>query len=506
MRYIRKNGVIVKNLSRQERLPLTKKAYCEEGKTQKQIAEELMVAEATISKDLSYLRSIGEIDEDAIQKRKNRVKELYQLGKPTKEMAEIIGVSTMTILRILEDLKSNHEISEIPIPILERWKKVKERYYDQEKEVSEIAKELNISITTVKNDLKHMKEHGLVTRVMEEKRKEIENIEKTRIEERRVQVDELYFKQGKRIKEITKKLGVFSEVIRNDIRILREQKNQERRIQVKNLYFNQGKTVEEIAEILEVLSEMVKEDIKCLRAQKIQERRKKVSLLYSREPKKEIAKQLGVSLSTVTKDIRSLKEQGIIVISKKEEQKKKIEKRREKVEKMKYIQRKQNKEIAEKLEISIAVVQNDIGSIKKQRREQPKKYINNYRVRFKNNKIKPHEMENIKELIDQTKDYPDIIFYTRLCVHFNEFVEAIQFIDRQVVVDANFTEEERKSFEELRRQIETIHQKLIQRKIAELGESELQKAEIIEMRKNLEEKEQESRKLEENDEEEQQIS
>ena len=71
MRFIRKDGVIVKNLSKQERLPLVKKAYCEEGKTQKQIAEELMVVEATISKDLSYLREIGEIDQGLIEKRRN---------------------------------------------------------------------------------------------------------------------------------------------------------------------------------------------------------------------------------------------------------------------------------------------------------------------------------------------------------------------------------------------------------------------------------------------------
>ena len=498
MRFIRKDGVIVKNLSKQERLPLVKKAYCEEGKTQKQIAEELMVVEATISKDLSYLREIGEIDQGLIEKRRNKVKELYNLEKSTEEIANIIGVSTMTILRDLKELRENGEISEIPISILRRWEKERTLYYEQGNSLAEIAKELQIEVSTVSADLRKMKEHGLITEEMKGRRTDFE-IKKQGIEERRIQVNELYFNQGKSRKEIAEKFGVSEGTIRNDIQYLKEQKAKKRRIRVKMLYFKQKRTIAEIAEILGISSEMVREDIKYLKEHEIRERRENVRMLYHKEKQKEIAAQLGVSLSTIKSDIKYLKKQKKITIDKVEEQKQKRQKRRGKVEKLMYIQGKEKKEIAEKLGITLNIVKNDIRVIKEQRKEQPQKYIDDYRTRFKSNKIKPHEMESIKELIDLTKKYPDIIFYTRICVHFNEFEEALQFINRQIEIEEEkFTEEERRSLDELKTQIEKIYQRLSQRGIQE-SENLVELGSVIEMRKKLEEREEKSRKLEEND-------
>ncbi len=91
---------------------------CTQGKIVKEIAEELGVSIATIYKDITYLKEIGKLPKMInpktikIEKRREKVVELYNQGKSIKGIAEELGVSTMTIYIDIKHLKEIGKIQE----------------------------------------------------------------------------------------------------------------------------------------------------------------------------------------------------------------------------------------------------------------------------------------------------------------------------------------------------------------------------------------------------------
>ena len=386
---IQKRKRIGENPRIKERRKQVARLY-QEGKSQKEIAEELQVTTNVVYLDLKKLLSDGIIKKgtmktdaekrhENIQKRRKQVARLYQEGKSQREIAEELQVTTNVVYLDLKKLLSDgiiqkrkrKRIGENP-RIKERRKQVA-KLYNKGKRTEEIAKKVQVSVSTVLSDIKQLLNDGII-----EKRNRIEK--NPRIKERRKQVARLY-REGKTQKEIAEELQVSVSTVLSDIKQLlndgiiekrnRTEENsriKERRKQVARLY-NEGKRKKEIAQELQVSIDTVNVDIQELikngivqelkkgNAKKVEERRKEVARLYNEgKSRREIVQELQVSVGTVTMDIQKLIKNGII--QKRTDVKrnaKKKEERRKKVARL-YNEGKSRKEIAEELQISVATV------------------------------------------------------------------------------------------------------------------------------------------------------
>ena len=210
-----------------------------------------------------------------------------------------------------------------------------------------------------------------------------------------------------------------------------------RRVEVKRLV-EEGKSNQEIAEQLEEKKAIVAKDVSYLRkkgeislrrkknkikksrnnvALKIAERRKKVkSLAEIKKKNREIAVELGISISTVTRDISYLRKKGELVIQTQEKNERKksqsnvglrIAKRREKVKKL-VKEEKKNAEIANELGVSKGTIANDIAYLKR-KGELPEKRKNKRKITKKNVSLKVKERrEKVKRLVEEGKGNQEI--------------------------------------------------------------------------------------------------
>lgn len=398
--YLIQNGVIEtkRTIRRKEVIRLYK-----EGKSIKEISEELRVSVPTIRKDIEYLIANGFIKQqdgeekskkEILEDRRERVLVLYGQGKNLREMAQELGVSTTTVYNDVSYLKRNGRIEgkeEKPKmeKINKREEKVNERrekvaiLYNKGESVEQISKRLGEPISTVYDDITYLGENGIIQLRTDDK--------KQKISERRNRIAKLY-KSGKTLKDIANELGVSTSTVNSDIQYLRENgiiqlrtgnkesEATERREKVAKLY-NSGKTLKEIAQEVGISISTVHADVKYLRKEgivekrntldeqieeRITERRGKVAKLYnSGKSLKEIANELGISTSTLHLDLQYLNTKGIIQLKSKQEGQT-INKRRNQVAIL-YNEGKTPKEIAQELGITIAVAKNDINYLKARR-------------------------------------------------------------------------------------------------------------------------------------------
>lgn len=126
--------------------------------------------------------------------------------------------------------------------------------------------------------------------------------------------------------------------------------------------------------------------------------------------------------------------------------------------------------------------------------------------KFKQRILKKEEIPTIKNVVELTEKYQDIIFYIKVCIRFGEFGEAMKFVNSQIHNEA-FTREEQDKLEALKNQIQQTKKKYIARGILRKGEGVEKAAEqsglpeetVKELNRQLLQKEQEKRKKEEND-------
>ncbi len=416
-----------------------------------------------------------------------RTKELYNQGVKIDKIVEILGISSSTVGNNIKFLKDSGEIEN---RVHRRRNRVKEVYNQGKTTVKEISRVLvNISASDIKRDIAFLLKNGQIGEVPKQEMTEQERIDK---EKRNFnQVKELY-EQGKSEEEIAIELRENKSVIAIYVR----------RIKVKELY-GQNRSSKEIAIILKVDEIMISKDLKYLRKigevkrkASIEERDKEIKRMYEDgKSVKEISQilteqNLGIGTSITT--IRNV----IFNIEKYE----KIE--RKQIEELYYVQGKRQDEIVEQLGSYQAKISRELEKIKEKRLKQPRVYMIGYRTKFEKEELKLTEIEGIKELVIVTKDWQDIVFYIRVCIRFHQFTEAMQFINSQMS-RVNLTEEEGRNLEKLKNEIKILEQKFKEIKYAmgkkERMTQELKQVEIIEVK-------QESRKLEENDEKEQQIS
>ncbi len=227
---------------------------------------------------------------------------------------------------------------------------------------------------------------------------------KEEINERRKKVAILYGR--KPTKEIAKKLGVSVYTILNDIKFLRK----------KGIIKNASKTREK-------------------EKKRIAKRREKVVISYGKKSTKEIAEELGVSVSTIVLDISFLRSKGILKNGGKtrEKEKEEIKARREKVASL--YGKKSAKEIAGEVGVSVYTILNDIKFLKQ---EESKKYL-------PERKYKAMMIEKIKD------------FYRK-----GDIENSIKYLD-MLQQEVPFTEEEKERFQKIMEQLEAQRERMRRR-------------------------------------------
>lgn len=389
-------------------------------KTVEEIAKELKIPISTVENDISFLKkkkiiTIG-VKKGKTKIRRTQIISLY--GKlSVEQLAKKLNVSEATIKADIKHLTETNQLDNISSKkeTEERRQIVLELF--GKKYISEIASILGVSTFTVNQDIKWLRENGLINKKEEvtgkrtkEKSEEQEN--------RRKQVAKLY--GNKTASEIALILGTSKSTIQRDIKLLKKQgiilqteksdleETKKRRREICRLY---GKlTKEKIAKRLGISISTVNRDIDYLIRKgiieenvkvspKIEKRRQQVMKLFGKMNKNNIAKMLGVSVGTISNDIKFLREQGMIQgktpILLSSERQESLDKRRKKV--LELYGKKSIKEIADLLGVSETLVYRDIKFLLDEGKRL-KKPVEEASINSNNNKENLEEKEYIAKI------------------------------------------------------------------------------------------------------------
>ena len=198
------------------------KILVDEGKSNQEIAEELKVNEWKVAYDISILRKEGKISEKIRKKDKNadrrreQVKKLVEEGKSNKEIAEQLGVKIGMVATDVSYLKAEGKISKkrrtTNIIRREQVKKLVEEGNGNR----QIAEELGIKESIVTNDIAFLRKEGQLTK---------KRVRKTDpdVARRREKIKELMEEGKKYYKEIAEELGIKENIVINDIAFLKRE-------------------------------------------------------------------------------------------------------------------------------------------------------------------------------------------------------------------------------------------------------------------------------------------
>ena len=207
-----KNGIIQKRTDvkrnakkKEERRKKVARLY-NEGKSRKEIAEELQISVATVGVYIQELIKNGAVQDLSKEKsekkeeRRKQVARLYQEGKTQKEIAEELQVSLSVVYNDEKRLLGDG----ISRSIQERRKKVA-RLYREGNSIEEIAQKLQISEIEIYKDIRALLKVGM-----------IEDESRINEKERKKQVLNLW-ETGGILSEISEKLGVDISVVMEEL-------------------------------------------------------------------------------------------------------------------------------------------------------------------------------------------------------------------------------------------------------------------------------------------------
>ena len=318
-----------------------------------QIATEVGVSEFIIKNDINFLTSKGvlQTQKELLEKRRNTVARLR--GKiPISRIAVELDVTVGTINEDIRYLKEHglieasrlkRKTSRETLQQIESRRMQVAKLYGKMSQ-KDIAKELNVSPNTVYDDLVALREMGMIAdESQQSKRIVVPSIEEVdRLHERRMEVAKLYGTMS--YKQIAKLLGVSYGTVYNDVKYL--------------------------ISIGIISEEGVKRRNIARKDPKKEARLEQVAELYGKMTQKEIARELGVSIGTISSDIVELKQRGKIEASSKRinvlstTKRKAIKDRRTQIADL--YGTISTPEIAEKLGFSIPTIENDIRFLKTQ--------------------------------------------------------------------------------------------------------------------------------------------
>ena len=365
------NDIIIKRKSNLNAFYSQLLELFEQGKTYKQIGNELGCDATVISQNIKELKNDGIINDDIINKRKsniaylrkekaskidNQIINLLKQGKTIREISEALNFTVAYMHYKINILQETGKLSQDIIeqnPTLAYLKKKKATINDNEiielfkqgKTHKEISKALACTLSVVSQSIQKLKDNGFITDdIINERKSNLATIYSELIE---------LFKQGKTYKQIGDELGLDKTtisqniqelkiygVINNDIinkrnfniTYLKEEKSLNINNQIIKL-LKQGKTIREISEALNFTVAYMHYKINILQetgklSENIIEQnttlaypnRKKVTinddeiieLFKQGKTQNEISNCLGCNSSTISLHIQKLKKAGII--------------------------------------------------------------------------------------------------------------------------------------------------------------------------------------------------
>ena len=465
-----------------------------------------------------------------IAKRREEVARLYNEGKTAKEIAEEIGVSIQIVYQDIHILVEEKRIVKRERKSLTRSKKTKRieqvakrreevvRLYNEGKTVDEISKKIGVSIATIYSDIKVLEAEEKIERHKIKRKKNTAKLTK-----RREEIARLY-NEGKTPKEIAEKLGISLTVVYRDLKELEnEEKIKRRKREVgerkrKNSnspkinkskkieeLFSKGKSYGEIAEELDMSIIDVMRYLQQIKDVKEEtringDRKTNVKILYEEGKKiSNIAKKLNIPEVLVREDLLSF---GIIpdlgIVSKRQEEKPEeqtleektkneraltdkkelltsenrllvIKERREKVAKL-YDEGIEDDEIARTLNIPLRVIERDIDAILDARRFKDENFPENMGESISSSQSEEEQeivtkrRNRIEELVKQGKNVKEIA--EELGAEKSLIVQEMKYLMREGRMPRSY----KKEFSKDRRERRKSNPKIIERreKVAKL--------------------------------------
>lgn len=518
------------NLKETERL-------VKEGKTTEQIAEIMGIYKDTISSYRKILREQGRLVTPEV--RRKIVKEAYNRGitkrEPIKKYVEeklniTISLRTieedMRILREKGEFKTKQETKKELIIELEEEeltqplrREIVKTMYNNEKSRKEILERLqeigfDATLKIVDSDIKVLKKQGQITAKSAKERKE-EKIQKRReiVKREYNSTEGNKRKTREEIQEVVQqemKIKISLQIIDQDISYWRkkgeinkkmETKQEKRRAIVKNGVINQ-QTQKQIQEEIkkkmkkEVSLEKICDDISYLEIEGeiepedenlVIRKRREVELYKQDATVEEIQETIKkefnvkVSLAVIYRDIRPYI---------------KLEKEEKLAIKMSH---KELRKVAQKTCEEFYGQANLIMILKR--------YISSCKIRFQNNVLKAEDLPIIKESVMLMQNYENLAFYLKVAISEEKFEEALDVVNEQIGNEV-FTKQEEKAIRSLREKVKVLVQNNRAKQMLEkgYGVKEIVKttgvleAKVVEInRKLIEEKQNQPRRLEEND-------
>ena len=390
------------------------------------------------------------------EERKEKVVELYNLGVKTEEIAKNLNVSVETIYRYIKELKKEGKIKKI-----DKESRVEE-LYNSGIGIEEIAKILNVSVGTTIKYVEQLRQEGRV-----QSRKSINSIAKKENKERIV----MLYNSKMKIKTMAESLGVSVGTVNRYIKELREEgkiqtaseREKELKERVLELY-NQGTEIKEIAKSLKVpvgsinvcTRKLKKEGIIQSRGlikniEKEKAKEKILKLYNSKAGTEEIAKALNISLPTIYRYIRELREEGKFQGIKKKEE------RKEKTLEL-YNQGIEVKEIAKRLNVTVETINTYIKEIEEEGRVEKRKTL-------RKTSKKEENKEKILELYNQGLEIKEIakrlnISDTTIYKYIKELKEEGRIQKRKTLAKKDINKEETLELYNSKMKVKEIAKKL----------------------------------------------
>ena len=416
-----------------------------------------------------------------MEERRQQVKELYLEEKDPIEIATTLRFSIATIYDDIRALKEKGELPNQSRRQIEREDKRKIRSQEiqklclQGKTQEKIASIMQISISTVHNDIQRLIKEGklLESDLVSGKVEQAQKKEKRRQEIQRLRMN------GVPQEEIPSIMNISVSTVYRHVQILKNegklpdsnltgkrfkqsQEKERRRQEIQKLYM-EGKTQKEIMSTMGISQSKVSDDILKLKMEgkipklsikqiqqkeRVEARRKRVKEMFlEKKSTIEIAEALNEPIGKIYSDIERLKIEGELpkLSDRRVEKQEEIAARRKEVQRLYELGKKQS-EIAEILKVSRVTISYDLKQLREQgeienkerinsnvSKEENKCIMNEYKKALKEGFLGKDDLEKIKEIMNVTNSYKDIIIYANACIHFQEFQEAINTLNYYIM-------------------------------------------------------------------------
>ena len=253
---MREKGIEIPDSSKKRSYELDNKilAGLAEGKSQKEIADELHISRSLVGKEIMKMRKKGiEVPTDV--KRIIEREEILIKLKEGKTQTEIVNELDLTYSIVIHRIKEMKELG-IEIPKIQRGRRGNPKktendetdnlilvLLDEKKSQTEIAEELDVSPVTIARRIKGMRERGVeVPTISKGKTGKPKRTENDELDNRILEVLE----EGKSQSEVSKELGVPYSTVSKRIKKMDERENQKLAKMIVNLINTKHASVEQV--------------------------------------------------------------------------------------------------------------------------------------------------------------------------------------------------------------------------------------------------------------------